>query len=135
MDEFDISYKTSPAVTDDELNVLFADAWEQHENRDFQSALKHSLLFVCAYHGSRLIGFVNVAWDGAQHAFLLDATVHTEFQRRGIGIDLVKHAAEETGKHDIDWLHVDFEPHLEAFYRKCGFRFTNAGLMNLKKVR
>ena len=29
------------------------------------------------------------------------------------------------------WLHVDFEPHLTAFYRGCGFRPTEAGLIAL----
>ena len=31
------------------------------------------------------------------------------------------------------WLHVDFEPHLEGFYRACGFRPTAAGLIDLTK--
>jgi len=30
-----------------------------------------------------------------------------------------------------EWLHVDFEPHLEGFYRACGFRPTEAGLIRL----
>ena len=29
------------------------------------------------------------------------------------------------------WLHVDYEPHLEEFYQGCGFRPTLAGLMHL----
>ena len=29
------------------------------------------------------------------------------------------------------WLHTDFEPHLTAFYRACGFRPTDAGLVRL----
>jgi ribosomal protein S18 acetylase RimI-like enzyme len=32
----------------------------------------------------RLIGFVNVASDGGQHAFILDTCVHPAFRRRGM---------------------------------------------------
>ena len=132
MNEFDINYQISPAVTNDELNTLFANAWENHKTWNFLPVLEHSLLFVCAYHEKRLIGFVNVAWDGAQHAFILDTTVDKEFRRRGIGTELVKRAAEASKEHGVEWLHVDFEPHLQNFYDQCGFRHTAAGLIRLR---
>jgi ribosomal protein S18 acetylase RimI-like enzyme len=39
-----------------------------------------------------LVGFVNVAWDGGDHAFLLDAKVAGSHQRQGIAAALVGHA-------------------------------------------
>ena len=135
MYDLNINYQVSPSVTNDELNALFANAWEKHTTWDFLSVLKHSLLFVCAYSGTRLIGFVNVAWDGAQHAFILDTTVDKEFRRRGIGTELVKRAAEAAKNREVEWLHVDFEPHLQSFYDQCGFRSTAAGLMRLNSGR
>ncbi len=134
MNKFDISYQISPVVTNNELNALFANAWEKHLTWDFLSVLKYSLLFVCAYHGTRLVGFVNVAWDGSQHAFILDTTVDKEFHRHGIGTQLVKHAAESAKERGVEWLHVDYEPHLQSFYEGCGFRHTPAGLINLKSL-
>ena len=131
MDELYIIYQVSPAVTNDELNALFTNAWEKHTTWDFLAVLDHSLLFVCAYQGTRLVGFVNVAWDGAQHAFILDTTVDKEFQRRGIGTQLVKRAADAAKGRGVEWLHVDFEPQLQKFYDGCGFRHTAAGLMCL----
>jgi len=71
------------------------------------------------------------AWDGGIHAFILDTTVHPEFRRRGIGIRLVKEAAKIAKERGIEWLHVDFEPHLQSFYEKGGFKNTKAGLINL----
>lgn len=133
MNKFDIDYQISPAVTNDELNELFDNAWEKHTTWDFLPVLEHSLLYVCAYHETRLIGFVNVAWDGSQHAFILDTTVDRDFRRRGIGIELVKHAAEAAKEQNVEWLHVDFEPHLQKFYDRCGFRHTAAGLINLRR--
>ncbi|HEX8887968.1 MAG TPA: GNAT family N-acetyltransferase [Pyrinomonadaceae bacterium] len=134
MDELNITYQINPAVANNRLNTLFANSWEKHTTWDFLPVLKHSLLFVCAYYGTRLIGFVNVAWDGGQHAFILDTTVDKEFRRRGIGTQLVKRAAEGAKERDVEWLHVDFEPHLQNFYDRCGFRNTAAGLMRLNRA-
>ena len=127
-----IDYRVSPAITNHELNVLFANSWENHRTLDFLRVLQHSLLFVCAYYETRLIGFVNVAWDGSQHAFILDTTVDRGFQRRGIGVQLVTRAAEAAKERGVEWLHVDYEPHLRNFYEQCGFKETAAGLMRLK---
>ena len=129
-----IVYRTSPAVTNDELNALFASAWTDHKAGDFRSILDHSLAFVCAYAGEeeQLIGFVNLAWDGGIHAFVLDTTVHPDFRRQGVGQQLVEFAATVAKQQGIEWLHVDYEPHLLHFYRGCGFEPTMAGLRNLK---
>ncbi len=78
-----------------------------------------------------LVGFVNIAGDGGVHAFILDTCTHIEFQRRGIATHLVQHAADLARERGAEWLHVDYEPHLENFYRGCGFRNSAAGIMKL----
>jgi len=124
-----IVYRTSPAISNDALNALFEAAWPAHTPGDFQPILSRSLAYVCAYDGDRLIGFVNLAWDGGIHAFLLNTTVHPDWQRHGIGRALVRRAAAVARERNILWLHVDYEPHLAGFYRDCGFRPTEAGLL------
>jgi GNAT superfamily N-acetyltransferase len=128
----EIRYRVNPPVTDDELNELFSSSWPSHTQSAFGPVLSRSLVYVCAYHAERLVGFVNLAWDGGAHAFLLDITVHPEQQRRGIGQRLVRRAADLAREHGIEWLHVDYEPRLRRFYEACGFRHTEAGLMDLK---
>lgn len=94
---------------------------------------RHSLGWVCARDEGRLVGFVNVVWDGAAHAFLLDTIVAPDAQRRGIGQELVRHATHAAREAGCSWLHVDFEPHLGKFYfEACGFRPTEAGLIDLE---
>jgi GNAT superfamily N-acetyltransferase len=126
-----ITYKVSPLLRNEELNRLFTSAWGTPTEADFQPVLEHSLAYVCAYDGSELVGFVNLAWDGGIHAFLLDTSVHMEWQRRGIGTRLVQEAVRVASERGIEWLHVDYEPHLEGFYRGCGFEPTLAGLRRL----
>ena len=116
-----------------QMNKLFASAWDGFTESDFRKMLAHSLAYVCAYSGPELVGFVNLAWDGGIHAFLLDTTVHREWQRRGIGRHLVQEAVKVAAERGIHWLHVDYEPHLDQFYKGCGFRDTHAGLRWLRE--
>ncbi len=126
-----ISYVTKAGVTSASLNELFAAAWPAHRARDFMPVLACSLAFVTAYAGPRLIGFVNVAWDGGEHGFVLDPTVHPEFQRRGIGSQLLAHAIAGARERELSWLHVDYEPRLGRFYERAGFSASAAGVLRL----
>ena len=91
----------------------------------------HSLTWVEAYAAARLVGFVNVVWDGGTHAFVLDTCVDPEHRRAGVGRELVRRAADAARAAGCDWLHVDHEPHLGPFYARCGFSPTPAGLLAL----
>ena len=125
-----IEFKISPKVSVEELNDLLKEAWPNHVDSDF-SHLSKSLGFVCAYSDDRLVGFVNVAWDGASHAFLLDTTVHPQYQRQSIGLALISKVKIMCKTNGIEWLHVDYEPGLEPFYKSAGFVPTKAGLIRI----
>lgn len=116
-----------------ELAPLFEAAWGSPVRAGYAAILQRSLCHGCVWDGDprRLIGFVNVAWDGGVHAFLLDTTVHPDFQRRGVATELIRLATEAARERGAEWLHVDFAPALEPFYRRCGFRLTAAGVIRL----
>jgi len=130
--EYAIDYRVSPRVSNEKLNELFASVWDEHTFEDINAVLKHSLAYICAFHLKNLVGFVNLAWDGGIHAFILDTAVHKDYRRRGIGVQLVKQAVNAAQERNIKWIHVDFEPQLQTFYDKCGFKHTSAGLIKLK---
>ncbi|MFF0741699.1 GNAT family N-acetyltransferase [Streptomyces sp. NPDC004111] len=94
---------------------------------------EYSLGWVGARDGEgTLVGFVNVAWDGGDHAFLIDTKTRGSWQRRGVGTAVVELAAERARAAGCEWLHVDFRPELGDFYfGACGFRPTDAGLIRL----
>jgi ribosomal protein S18 acetylase RimI-like enzyme len=95
---------------------------------------RHSLGWVCARESGTgpLAGFVNVAWDGAGHAFVLDTVVATDGRHQGVGVGLIVEAERRARAAGCEWLHVDFEEHLAPFYfDACGFRATPAGLIRL----
>jgi GNAT superfamily N-acetyltransferase len=118
-----------------ELNELHAEAFEHRVlDDDWVAQVEaHSLGWVCARNGAcDLVGFVNVAWDGGVHAFILDTVVSRAAGRRGLGTAIIKLAAERAHTAGCEWLHVDFDDHLRPFYfEACGFEPTNAGLIDL----
>jgi GNAT superfamily N-acetyltransferase len=129
-----ITYEWRGSFTNAEVNVLHAEGFgHQPLTDDWCGQVEtHSLGWVCARNGARLAGFVNVAWDGACHAFILDTLVARRMQRRGVGTSLVALAASRAREAGCGWLHVDFEEHLRPFYLdSCGFRPAHAGLIAL----
>ncbi|HET7717562.1 MAG TPA: GNAT family N-acetyltransferase [Bauldia sp.] len=101
------------------------------DNYDLENVLSRSLVHLGAYRDGVLVGYVNVAWDGAMHAFLLDPMVHPDHRREGLGTRLVRRATDLARERGATFLHVDYEPHLTTFYERCGFRPTAAGLIQL----
>ena len=117
-----------------EVNALHAGAFTHRilDDNWKSQVQKHSLGWVCARDDELLVGFVNVAWDGGVHVFILDTMVTARVQRQGVGTKLVEVAVAEARAAGCEWLHVDFEDHLRSFYLEaCGFAPTNAGLIAL----
>jgi GNAT superfamily N-acetyltransferase len=133
-----ITYAWRGPFENAEVNGLHAAGFRHHlaPGEWWTQVNEHSLGWVCARDGGTLAGFVNVAWDGSTHAFILDTVVAPCLQRQGIGSGLVAVAAREARAAGCEWLHVDFEDELRAFYfDSCGFAPTTAGLIALVPAR
>ncbi|MDP2290067.1 MAG: GNAT family N-acetyltransferase [Actinomycetota bacterium] len=134
-----IAYEWRGAFTNGELNELHAEAFETRvftaDEWDWmQLTAVHSLGWVTARDGDLLVGFVNVLWDGLVHAWLQDTMVAISARGRDVGTGVVAVAREQARAAGCEWLHVDFDDHLRAFYfDACGFRPTNAGLIALQE--
>lgn len=117
-----------------EVNALHAEAFAHPlGDADWRGQVeRHSLGWVCAREAGELVGWVNVAWDGCVHAFLLDTIVAVRARHRGIGRRMVTVAVEHARAAGCEWLHVDFDDELAPFYfEACGFTPTPAGLIAL----
>jgi GNAT superfamily N-acetyltransferase len=129
-----IRYEWRGGFANPELNALHAEGFDHRALDDdwWAQVNRHSLGWVCAREGGELVGFVNVPWDGGVHAFVLDTLVAARARRHGVGTELVAVTVREARAAGCEWLHVDFEDHLRAFYfDACGFEPTNAGLIAL----
>src|SRR6266496_3936143 len=72
-----ITYEWRGTFGNTELNALHAEGFGHKVLEDdwWAQVNRHSLGWVCTREGRDLAGFVNVAWDGGVHAFLLDTLV------------------------------------------------------------
>ena len=131
----EVAYNVRSPVDDGELTRLYERAFGASTGGviPWMSRLEdHSLTWVTAEQDTTLVGFVNVIGDGGAHAVLLDTMVDPASQRRRVGRRLVNEASEAARELGCQWLHVDYEPALAAFYEQaCGFRRTAAGLLRL----
>jgi GNAT superfamily N-acetyltransferase len=131
------TYTWRGRVENEELNELHAEAFETRvystDEWNWVELLdRHSLGWVVARDGDRLVGFVNVLWDGLVHAWLQDTMVASDARHRGVGTEVVKLATREARAAGCEWLHVDFDEHLRSFYLDaCGFTPTHAGMIEL----
>ena len=128
------TYVWRGAFANAELNALHAEGFGTRVRDDdwVGQVERWSLGWVTARGGERLVGFVNVAWDGGAHAFILDTVTAADMRRQGLGKGLVEVARDEARAAGCEWLHVDFDEELSRFYfEACGFRATPAGLIEL----
>lgn len=126
-----VSLQLDPFPDENQFASLWLAAWGTSWDGDLRGVLRRSLAHLGAYDGPLLVGYVNVAWDGGIHAFLLDTTVHPDYRRQGLGRNLVLAARDAAASRGARWLHVDFEARLADFYTACGFKPTAAGLIEL----
>jgi ribosomal protein S18 acetylase RimI-like enzyme len=131
----DVSYRWRVDFANADVNALHAEGFDHPIlDIDWRAQVgRHSLGWVCAFdQEQRLVGFVNVAWDGGVHAFMLDTLVDRKFRHRGIGTGLIQMAVAESAHAGCEWLHVDFPDDLSDFYlTSCTFTSTPAGLLAL----
>lgn len=136
-----ISYRERCAVDDVALSQLHAAAFGETPRlvRWGERLARHSLTWFGAFDGGevddgRLVGFVNLAWDGDRHAFLLDAVVAPPRQRHGIGTELVGRAVRAASAAGCTWLHADYADDLAPFFeQRCGLVPTRAALVRLHR--
>jgi GNAT superfamily N-acetyltransferase len=129
-----VSYEWRGSFSNNEVSALHAEAFGHSPDDDdwLTQVSRHSLGWVCARESGRLAGFVNVSWNGGEHAFILDTMVSAAAQHRGVGTRLVEVATQHARAAGCTWLHVDFEAGLAPFYlSRCGFRPTAAGVIAL----
>jgi len=126
-----IEIRRNPHPTKAELDALWQLVWAEPAPIRPERAFSLSLAHVGAYADGQLVGFVNVIWDGGQHASIFDLGVHPLYRERGIGSELLSEAIGLARQRGARWVHIDFAPHLKPFFRRRGFGSAEAGVLRL----
>ena len=87
------------------------------------------------YDEDQLVGFVDVLSDSVDDALIRSLIVHPDYQRQGIGLELLRIVIKKIKADRIKTINVLFEPELAAFYSKAGFRIVSGGLIDSETER
>lgn len=85
----------------------------------FAGMLDNASLLVTAWHGERLVGLARSLTDFSYVAYLADLAVDVEYQRRGIGKQLVEETRHRLGRECMIVLLA--APKANDYYPKLGF--------------
>lgn len=118
-----ILYRDTHDVDFDQLATLFDAVGWQHRTADrarMAQMVHGSRWVVSAWAGDRLVGFARAISDGATNAYISTVAVLPEFQRRGIGRELLRRLLE--GRDGIQFvLHANDRAY--PFYLHIGLDF------------
>jgi GNAT superfamily N-acetyltransferase len=127
-----ISEKTP--VIDAEIGELRSAVKWDHDAGTYDRVLKGVHTYFVARDKEKLIGFVSVISDGAADAFLVDLMVHPDYQKQGLGKELVQRAIKYSKSIGVQCIHVTFNRTEEEFYRNCGFHIFGGGIIDFKTM-
>lgn len=122
----DITYSSEHCPNDSELKELFSTVeWQVSRHIDRLSAAMYKYdNLITAWDGARLVGLVCSLDDGAVTAYINYLIVHPDYQRMGIGKELMRRILNEYR----DFLRVELIADAGAteFYDKLDFDAINA---------
>jgi len=114
-------YVCNEAVSVKELADLRESiGWNRMEN-EYKNPLLTSYYHVAVYEKEVLIGYIDCVSNGVTDAYIQDLMVHPDYQRRGVGTELMTIMINYLKQKHIYMISVVFEENLKPFYEKFGF--------------
>lgn len=108
--------------------------WDRCEGTYENVLQNHFAYYAARNDDDGLIGYVSVLSDGISDAFLLDLMVRPDYQKAGLGIELVRTAIRDLKRAGIRCVQVTFNDDLEPFYKRCGFHIFKGGIIDFKNM-
>ena len=84
--------------------------------------LPGSVWYMTAWHGSELVGLIRAIGDDVSVAYIQDLLIRPEYQRKGIGSELLRQALQRFDHIRQFVLMTDDDPEHRAFYEAVGMR-------------
>ena len=120
-----IGYKTNDAISFEEILPLYETVgWSNYTSNPtmLKNALEHSLFLISARdENGKLVGFLRAVGDGYSILYIQDIIVLPEYQRQGIGTQLLRQTLEHFKEVYQIILTTDSELKTIAFYEANGF--------------
>lgn len=130
-----ITYRTNAALEAHQLSELFKASGIKRPVEDLNRIKKmidNSNLVVTAWDGDRLVGIARALSDYSYCCYLSDLAVDKEYQKQGIGHELVNEVQKLAGEESN--LLLISAPEAMEYYPKIGFdKCGNAFIIHRKK--
>jgi GNAT superfamily N-acetyltransferase len=94
--------------------------WGTRDPNDIRAAFAHSTIKAFAFDGAELVGFGRTIDDGKFYATVVDVVVSPEYQRKGIGREIVEDLQSRLKGFLVVTLTAS--PDVQPFYRRLGWR-------------
>ncbi|NEW02910.1 GNAT family N-acetyltransferase [Bacillus megaterium] len=123
-----IIYKTNVSIRAEQAAEVFVHSGIKRPAQDLdriQRMLDHSSLTITAWNGSELIGIARALTDFSYCCYLSDLAVVKDYQKQGIGTQLIKHVQSEIGEETA--LILLSAPSAMNYYPKAGFHQIDNG--------
>jgi GNAT superfamily N-acetyltransferase len=129
-----ISYVEAPAISAQQLSELFRSSGIRRPVDDLprlEKMIKHANLLIGAYANSSLVGIARAFTDFSYCCYLSDLSVAKEYQRHGIGRELVDRVKRRVG--DQSMLLLLSSPEAMGCYPRIGLEEVKNGWI-IKRV-
>ncbi|KWU55613.1 GNAT family N-acetyltransferase [Priestia megaterium] len=123
-----ITYKTNVSIRAEQAAEVFVHSGIKRPVQDLdriQRMLDHASLTITAWNGSELIGIARALTDFSYCCYLSDLAVVKDYQKQGIGTQLIKHVQSEIGEETA--LILLSAPSAMNYYPKAGFHHIDNG--------
>lgn len=132
-----ISYiKNQPIKVADLASLYNSVGWTSYTDHPeiMTKLLPGALSYISAWDGDDLIGLVRTIGDGCYILYIQDLLVHPDYQRRGIGSDLIHQILDDAKDMRQIILTTDSSEKTAHFYRSVGLVPMNeAGVVSFIK--
>jgi len=126
MEEIKIQIKKVKSIESEKIINLYKDAgwWTDEDNKNYykiKDLVSGSYAFIGAFMKDNLIGMCRIISDGCFDAYIQDLIVKKEFQKKGIGLKILKFAVDYLIEKEISRIVLIGKPNTYKFYKKAGF--------------
>ncbi len=117
-----ITYRANAPLTTQQVADLFRASGIRRPVDDLnriQKMIEHANVTLTAWHGEKLVGIARALTDFSYCCYLSDLAVHRDYQRKGIGKELIRQMREMLG--DEVMILLLAAPEAMGYYLKIGF--------------
>jgi len=125
--------KTIPP--EDVQEICASVGWSRREPMLIARALANSLAVVSAWDGPLMVGFARATGDKVFNATIWDVVVRPPYQRRGIGLLVMRELLTELDSYEIPLVTLYADPGTDGFYKRFGFLTDPSGVRGMFRER